>query len=255
MSSHVLLPQLDAERPATLSPVVLQGLLRDELGFEGVIVSDALDMAGASGDIGVPAAAVRAIAAGCDLLCIGTGNTDEQVAAIERALDDAVAVGTLPAARLEDAATRTRALAAGLPGPLEPVPAPRFDIDRAIAAFDAPRDLVVEPAAAILTLETVANIAVGASPWGPLAAGAETTAVFAGDDIDVRGKAAVIVGKDNHRHEWTRAVIDRAREQNPSVLVVDMGWPSPDRRYADIATFGASEFAGRALLTLLGDRA
>lgn len=254
MSSNVLLPQLDAERPATFSPTILQGLLRDELGFEGVIVSDALDMVGASGEIGIPAAAVRAIAAGCDLLCIGTRNTDEQLGQIQAALDAAVADGTLPQARLDDAVARTRALAAGLPGPLdEPVAPPRFDIDRAIAAFRIDPDVVIEPGAAILTLETVANIAVGASPWGPLAAGAETTPVFEGDPLDVRGRPVVIVGKDNHRREWTRAVIDRAREQNPSVLVVDMGWPSPDYFYADIATFGASEFAGRALLTLLGD--
>jgi beta-N-acetylhexosaminidase len=254
MSSHVLLPQLDREQPATFSPTILQGLLRGELGFEGVIVSDALDMVGASGEIGIPAAAVRAIAAGCDLLCIGTANTDEQLAEIEAALDAGVADGTLSRARLDDAIARTRALASGLPGPLdEPVAPPRFDIDRAIAAFRIAPDVVIEPGAAILTLETVANIAVGASPWGPLAAGAETTPVFEGDPVDVRGRPVVIVGKDNHRRDWTRAVIDRAREQNPSVLIVDMGWPAPDYFYADVATFGASEFAGRALLTLLGD--
>ena len=59
------------------SPTILQGLLREELGFDGVIVTDALDMAGASGVHGIPEAAVRALAAGCDLLCIGTDNTDD----------------------------------------------------------------------------------------------------------------------------------------------------------------------------------
>ena len=58
MSSHVLLPQLDPDRPATFSRAILDGVLRGELGFEGVIVSDALDMVGASGEIGIPAAAV-----------------------------------------------------------------------------------------------------------------------------------------------------------------------------------------------------
>jgi beta-N-acetylhexosaminidase len=72
------------------------------------------------------------------------------------------------------------------------------------------------------------------------------------DEIQISGVAAVVVGKANHLHEWTRAAIDRAREQNPSVVVVDMGWPAPDRAYADIATFGASRYAGEALLRLLG---
>ena len=45
MSSHVLLPALDATRPATLSPTVLS-MLREELGFDGLLVSDAVDMQG-----------------------------------------------------------------------------------------------------------------------------------------------------------------------------------------------------------------
>ena len=55
MTSHIVVDALDAQRPATFSPVVL-GVLRDELGFTGVIVSDALDMAGASERTALPAA-------------------------------------------------------------------------------------------------------------------------------------------------------------------------------------------------------
>jgi beta-N-acetylhexosaminidase len=254
MTSHVLLPQLDARQPATFSPAILGDLLRGELGYEGVIVSDALDMVGASGEIGIPAAAVRAIAAGCDLLCIGTRNTDEQLDEIGAALDAAVADGTLPAERLADAVARNAALVAGLAAPLplaslsDPVPA--FDVDRAIAAFDIADGVVLEPGAMILTLETTPNIAVGASPWGLAAAGATTTPVFEGDEVPAG--AVVLVGKDNHQLEWTRAAIDAARAQSSAVVVIDMGWPSPDREYADIATFGASRYVGQALLTLLG---
>ena len=64
MTSHILLPQIDAENPATMSHKVLIGLLREELGFSGVIVSDALDMAGASAGRGIPDAAVRALRGG-----------------------------------------------------------------------------------------------------------------------------------------------------------------------------------------------
>jgi beta-glucosidase-like glycosyl hydrolase len=86
MTSHIMLPQLDALHPATFSSAILGDLLRNELGFTGVVVTDALDMVGASGEIGIPAAAVRAIAAGCDLLCIGTDNSDAQLDEIERAI-------------------------------------------------------------------------------------------------------------------------------------------------------------------------
>ncbi len=116
MTSHILLPQLDAEQPATLSPRIVHGLLRGELGFEGVIVTDALDMAGASGVHGIPEAAVRALAAGCDLLCIGTDNTDDQLAEIVAAIGEAVDRGRpVPAARVREAAARVRALAAAAP--------------------------------------------------------------------------------------------------------------------------------------------
>ena len=116
MTSHILLPRLDAEQPATLSPRIVHGLLRGELGFEGVIVTDALDMQGASGVHGIPEAAVRALAAGCDLLCIGSDNTDAQLDAIVAAIGDAVESGRLPAARVREAAARVRALGAACAG-------------------------------------------------------------------------------------------------------------------------------------------
>lgn len=54
MTSHIMVPALDAENPATFSSAILGKLLRDELGFTGVIVTDALDMAGASAETGIP---------------------------------------------------------------------------------------------------------------------------------------------------------------------------------------------------------
>ena len=62
----------------------------------------------------------------------------------------------------------------------------------------------------------------------------------------------LVVGRDIHRHAFARDAVDRLRTAGVDVLVVDMGWPSDDRRYADVATFGASALMGRALLTWLG---
>src|SRR5207253_2012943 len=90
MTSHIVVPAIDPGLPATLSPPVL-ALLRDRLRFDGVIVSDALDMAGASAATGVPEAGVRALVAGCDLLCIGPDKpaslVEEVRGAIVRAVD------------------------------------------------------------------------------------------------------------------------------------------------------------------------
>ncbi|TXK19272.1 beta-N-acetylhexosaminidase [Homoserinibacter sp. GY 40078] len=252
MSSHILLPQLDPMAPATFSARILQGLLRGELGFDGVIVSDALDMVGASGTIGIPAAAVRAIGGGCDLLCIGTRNTDAQLQEIEDVVRAAVRSGELQESRLADATARVRALAEELAASRQVGPAPAEwvgDAARIRSAFDIREGIPPIPAdARILTLETSANIAVGVVPWGLAAAGVAVVEVRDGDALPVDdGRPLVIVGKDIHRHAWTRAYVDRARIERPGVLIVDMGWPGPDRHYADIATFGASRVVAEAL--------
>ena len=113
MTSHIMVPTLDTELPATLSAPIL-GLLRDRFGFTGAIVSDALDMAGASAGRGLAEAAVLALAAGCDLLCIGTDNTAEQLAEIRAAVLAAVASGRLPQQRVFEAAERVATLSRGV---------------------------------------------------------------------------------------------------------------------------------------------
>jgi len=245
MSSHILLPQLDADNPATFSRVILDDLLRGELGFGGVIVSDALDMVGASGETGIARAAVRAIAAGCDLLCIGTRNTDEQLAEIGAALDAAVDSGELAADRLRDAGDRNVALATRLAS-AAPSPAAdtAFSRERAVDGFAVkPGVVVVGARRTVVALETEANIAVGVSPWGPPV----DARIGEGDPLpDVAGQL-VLVGKNNHRHAWVRALADSARRAHPDTVVIDMGWPDTAQDYADIATFGASRHVGEAL--------
>lgn len=68
MSAHVHLPALDAERPATLSPPILTGILRQEMGFKGLIVTDALVMGAIANTYGTAEAAVKAVEAGADIL-------------------------------------------------------------------------------------------------------------------------------------------------------------------------------------------
>jgi beta-N-acetylhexosaminidase len=250
MTSHILLPRLDPNAPATLSPRILQGLLREELDYRGVIVSDALDMAGASAVTGIPEAAVRAIAAGCDLLCIGTDNSDAQLDEIEQALEKALTDGRLDAARLADAAERTRNLAIDYAARRHAIPAGdvtelRFDLARTASAFDVKPTMPVSSERHYVVCETVANMAVGVAPW---AAWADERIAEASALRVPAGRQLVLIGRDNHRHAWVRELIENARLQHPSTIVVDMGWPGDDRAYADIATFGASAHVGSALL-------
>ncbi|MDR3707893.1 MAG: beta-N-acetylhexosaminidase [Capsulimonadaceae bacterium] len=103
MSSHILFPDLDPEYPATLSPKILNGLLREELGFDGLIVTDDMEMKGLAS--WSPAeAAVRAVIAGADMLLVC--HTYRTQRAIIDALVDAATSGRLSEERIDEANRR-----------------------------------------------------------------------------------------------------------------------------------------------------
>jgi beta-N-acetylhexosaminidase len=114
MTAHVLIPSLDEDKPATLAPRIVCDLLREELRYGGVILTDDLEMKALANAYDAPAAAVQAIAAGCDgvLICRAadqdrSGDIEVQAAVLE-ALVHAVEDGRIPYARLEDALDRHR---------------------------------------------------------------------------------------------------------------------------------------------------
>jgi beta-N-acetylhexosaminidase len=105
MTAHLFMPALDEERPATLSKRIVTGLLREELGFEGVILSDDLEMKAIAATYAVPTAAALAIDAGCDGVLICSGNHEVHASALETFIH-AVEQDRLRPARVEDALKR-----------------------------------------------------------------------------------------------------------------------------------------------------
>ncbi len=104
MTAHILFPALDNALPATLSPAILTGLLREELGFQGLVITDDLEMKGVADHWGAAEAAVLAVEAGADmLLCCHTAPTQH---AIRDALVRAVHDGRLSEARLDTSLAR-----------------------------------------------------------------------------------------------------------------------------------------------------
>jgi beta-N-acetylhexosaminidase len=121
MTAHILIPALDEERPATLSPTIVDGLLKQKLGYDGLVLSDDLEMRAISGRYGIPEATVAAIAAGCDAVLMCGAAQEQQVAALEaviRAAED----GILPLKRLEDALARHRRVKERFLAPAHPRP-------------------------------------------------------------------------------------------------------------------------------------
>jgi beta-N-acetylhexosaminidase len=108
MSAHVLVPALDPELPATLSPRILRDVLREELGFAGVCFTDCLEMEGVAARFGTARAGVMALAAGADALLVSHDLTRAE--AVRDAIVAAVNAGELPLARVEEAAARVAVL-------------------------------------------------------------------------------------------------------------------------------------------------
>jgi beta-N-acetylhexosaminidase/beta-glucosidase len=114
MTAHLLIPALDEQWPATLSANVLTRLLRDDLGFKGLVVTDALVMEAIAARYGAGEAAVLAFAAGADLILMPA----DAVAAID-ALCDALLSGRVPMARLHDSLNRREAALQSIQRPLD----------------------------------------------------------------------------------------------------------------------------------------
>ena len=105
MVGHLVVRAVDPARPATLSRAVVGGLLRGRLRFDGLVVSDALEMGAIAGTLSLPVAAERALAAGIDQLTL-SGHT--QVPAVLDQLAEAVAAGRLSQARVREAFVRVQ---------------------------------------------------------------------------------------------------------------------------------------------------
>ena len=272
MSAHILVPTLDPEHPATLSLRILTDLLRGQLGYDGLIVTDGMEMQAIAATYGIERGSVLAIAAGADAICVGGGLADDEtVRRLRDALVGAVRSGDLPEERLAEAAERVRGLAqwTASASAAEETSAAAPDVTRVDVGLVAARraltvtgaedftPLTEPPYVALLT--PVANIAVGdETPWGVAAELARLlpgteTAGFAGDDAgSVILKAAgtrriVAVVRDEHRHPWMAAALDTLLAARPDTVVVEMGVPqAPPRGALHIATHGAARVCGHA---------
>ncbi|MDX3516866.1 glycoside hydrolase family 3 protein [Streptomyces scabiei] len=268
MSAHILVPALDPDLPATLSRGILTDLLRGALGYDGLIVTDGMEMRAIAGTYGIERGSVLALAAGADAICVGGGLADEEtVLRLRDALVTAVRDGDLAEERLADAARRVRALATWTRSASE-TPGGSVGADTEIGLVAARRALTVTRAQSyepptqplyVAAFAPVANIAVGdETPWGVgaelarLVPGTET-GTFAGDSagasaLSVAGARRVVaVVRDEHRHPWMTAALDLLLGTRPDTIVVEMGIPqAPPRGALHVATHGAARVCGRA---------
>jgi beta-N-acetylhexosaminidase len=274
MTAHIAAPQW-GDAPATLNPLVL-GRLR-ESGFDGVIVTDALDMAAIRETVGIGGGAVRALAAGADLLCIGNPtNPGERMLADQDERDylqarDAIVVairsGELPRTRVEDAARRVAAMAAVVRS-RGPVREKHFDadavadratrVDGAFAAFDDVPTTVID----LRRASSLAVDSAGSHVALTLAAGGEIIRLDADRASDAEVDAALDAAVDEVARcvalvdrvdagAPQRTMLDRIRSTRPEIVAVNVGLAVDDAGpviTAAAASLLAARAARRALL-------
>ena len=276
MPGHLRVPELTGELPATLSPAAITGLLRGELGFGGVVICDALEMKAASAAFGIPEAAVLAVIAGTDLLCLGRDTDEAMYHAVRSALADAVTSGRLPARRLEEAAARVAGLRARLAADRD---ASGIAADGVVGAGDgiglvaARRALrssgpvpgsLTDPL--VVEVEPEENIAAGRFPWGfePWADVLRVD-VAAGDGPALTNTAAAVILKAAAGRSLVLAVRDARGvlpligelvKVRPDTVLVEMGVPAwtPPPGTAYLASYGASRVCAQAVAEALGLR-
>lgn len=280
MTAHIVVPAW-GEQPATLNAAVL-GRLRD-LGFEGVVITDALDMAAVRESVGIGGGAVQALAAGADLLCIGNPTNPGAAALADQDERDyltaretivaALREGTLPRERVEQARDRVRVLAAKLAGIAQDATAAApYDasvIVRCALRVQRATEATTDAAASALS-------AIDARRRSTLAVDSAASYVaegLAGDGFHVRldvdrttdqerdaaldaalaadGRLVVLIDRPDVA-DAQRALVELAAARDPDAVVVNVGLPArhplplPTVEVAAASRVGAE--AARALL-------
>jgi beta-N-acetylhexosaminidase len=270
MPSHLRVPELTGDLPASLSRRAQTDLLRGELGFTGVIVSDGLEMRAVSEPYGIPEAAVRAVIAGTDLLCLGRDQDHLSFLSVRAALVEAVRSGRLSGERLEEAGARVAELrqwtaAAGVASEAAAAPEIGLVAARRAVTVHGVRPALRQPL--VVQLVPPSNLAVGAVPWGlgsfvPAGSYRQVSTATAPEDLpyvlsgvlsEADDRSLIIVVRDAHRHPVIRRAVQLMLAGRPDAVVVEMGLPVWRPAAASYVTsYGAGRSNARATAEALG---
>ncbi|WP_223587012.1 glycoside hydrolase family 3 N-terminal domain-containing protein [Microbacterium sp. OVT16B] len=274
MTAHIVVPAW-GERPATLNPRVL-GMLRD-MGFEGVIITDALDMAAIRETVGIGGGAAEALAAGADLLCIGNPTNPGEAALPDQDLRDFLAArdgivaalrdGSLSEERVREAAGRVAALAARL---READAVQVADFDAAEVVRRAVADAGVAPASALSVVDARRRSSLAVD-----SAAGYVAAALAGDGHRVRldvastgvdeqdaaldaavaaeGTTVILVDRPD-ADPAQRALVERAAQRDAAAVAVNVGLAAERPLALPTVEVGAASRIGALIAreTLLG---
>ncbi|GAA1987330.1 glycoside hydrolase family 3 protein [Catenulispora subtropica] len=266
MTAHIRLPAYD-DVPATISRAVLTGLLREQLGFDGLVITDSLEMHAVCDRYGIAGTAVRALAAGADALCVGTHRGEARARMLREEITAAVRRGELTEERLTQAARRVEVLAERFApgrssGSIDGAP-DRSSLTAARRALTSADLVPLTAPPLVIELHDEPTPAIGATAWGLGALLADrlsgTTVVHTDADAvppPDPNRPLLLVVRDLHRRPRTAAVVADLLAARPDAVLVEMGLPRyrPPQGTAFLATRGASRVSALAAVEVLTGR-
>lgn len=227
MTAHVLVPALDLERPGTLSPNIL-GMLRNEMGFSGIIVTDSMGMGALEKGWGMIRAAIEAFNAGADILLFGAdrGHLEDEHPMVFKAILEACRSGVISETRLDESVERILKAKARLGLSLHKRPsgttAPRKSASKELTAAEA----------ASKSITLVRN---WSKATAQLRSGKKTLLIWPGEKIAAGKQLAslcsnfsVVSVPEKPRKEDIQAVLEKAGSASVIFAGEYDSWKNPD---------------------------
>ena len=251
MIGHLIAECLDPNLPASLSSKILRDYLRSELGFKGLIVTDALDMGAIGGPSKIHESALNALTAGADLLCFsGMGDQSQFVvnsfdwiqSALNRGeisedsfIESSQRIGEIRVKNLESTKVEQN-----------------IDYKELISGFEVLGDVELSSSAInLVEIGTKPTIAAGDVSWGihrELRSVGITCEIHASDAENLASKKLVVAFRDAYRDGPLLATLNRLNQRFPDAIFIDMGWPTREFEPRNlIRAYGSSAIVSQAV--------
>ena len=251
MIGHLIIEALDKKLPASLSGKVIQEYLRGILKFDGLVVSDALDMGAIGGPAKIHESALKALTAGTDLLCFsGMGDQSQFVLSSFDWIKSAIDSGSLSITSLQESEKRITDWCQKINS--KSTTSSSIDFKDLIQGFEISGSVEIEAEVInLVEIGTKPTIAAGDVSWGmhrELRAVGIACDIHASDAESLSTKKLVVAFRDAYRDAPLLATLNRLYDRYPEAIFIDMGWPT--REFAPknlIRAFGSSAVISQAV--------
>ena len=257
MVGHLIVESIDAQKPASLSDTVLRGYLRGSLNYQGLIVTDALDMGALGGVPKIQESGLQALIAGSNLLCFsGLGDQSQIVAPSLIRIKEAIVSGELSEEVLDFSANKVRTFTS------EAVSAKKsddnLDFHKLVEGFEISGSIRVSNSGInLIEIGTKPTIAAGDVSWGihrELRAAGIPFEIHSSDSEGAlrSEKQLVVAFRDAYRDSQLLRTLKKLEERKPEAIFIDMGWPTLEFQPRNlIRSYGSSAVVSEMVVSLI----